>query len=708
MRALLVLPLLLAPIGASQDKSQIFVVADTLDLRELMDFWIATKNLNLQFEEGALQGPVKLRTNEGISLETLWAVTNRELVAKGLACVQVPGESNLSVVHLDKAAALARVEVDVAGAEAGYVRALFSLRRVEPSLASAAAKALLPEPEGKVTELQETKQLLLAGLKPQVLQALDLLAVLDGPQEGPVVLEHTLSLATPVAVQTAIEQVLPARAAVAGELKGKVLARPESNSVLIIAPPEEIPELEALINRFDRVQPTVTRHYVPRRFGLAESAKLVEDTVGVRARSRGPEAWRLVQDQLTGTLIITTAPEVHSEVEEVLERLNATPPEARFGLRSIPVKNRPVDELLKMLEGMLEEGSLPAAVDVAVPPEKEPVGTPPNPLPESQPKGGTGGRPEPVRWQEQLTLSADPSVNRILAVGERRLLDEVEALVHELDVHFPQVLIETLVLSLNENQTRDLGVELQSIGTSGDTSVLLASLFGLGSPNPASGVIPPATGTGGVGVVLDPGDFSAVVRSLETLNHGRSLTVPKVLVNNNADANLASVLQTPYTSTNASDTVATTSFGGTLDAGTTIQVRPQIAEGDRLILSYQVSLSSFVGESIDPAVPPPRQENTLQSVVTIPDGHTVVLGGLEVETLTDGVNQVPYLGSVPLLGKLFQSSSKTRTKNRFFVFLRCTVMRSEGFEDLKYVSRTELEEAELDEGWPVLEPLVIR
>jgi general secretion pathway protein D len=351
---------------------------------------------------------------------------------------------------------------------------------------------------------------------------------------------------------------------------------------------------------------------------------------------------------------------------------------------------------------MLNAGQLPVSDEKPVE-SGEPAKLEKAPL-----EGGTGGRPNPVRWQDQLTLSADPSVNRILAVGERRLLDEIEALVRELDVHFPQVLIETLILSLSESQARDLGVELQHIGTAGSTGVQLASLFGLGSPDPAAGLIPPASGTGGVGVVLDPGEFSAVVRALETLNEGRTLTVPKILVNNNETANLASVLQTPYTSTNASDTVATTSFGGTLDAGTTIDVQPQIADGDRLILSYQVSLSSFVGESVDPAVPPPRQENTLHSVVTIPDGHTVVVGGLEVETLSDGSNQVPVLGSLPFVGALFRSTSTTRTKNRFYVFLRCTVMRSDSFEDLKYVSRVDLDQAGIDDGWPVLEPLVMR
>jgi type II secretory pathway component GspD/PulD (secretin) len=504
---------------SQEEGARVFVAVETVDLGDLMDFWIATKNLNLQFEEGALEGPVKLRTSAGVTVETLWAITNRELVAKGLACIQVPGEENLSVVPLERAGVLARLETDLLQAEAGYVRTLYTLRHADPSFAAATAKAVLAEPEGKVTELEESKQLLVAGLKPQVLQALAVLVSIDVPKSPPAVVEHVLEYASPVAVQTAIEQVLPARAKVAGELKGKVIARPESGSVLVIAPHEELAEIEALIRRFDRVAPTVARTYIPRRFGLAETAKLVEDTVGATARKGGPDAWRVVQDALTGSLLVTATPEVHGEVEKVMQRLADAPMEARFGLRSIPVRHRAVEDLLGMLEDMLDAGQLPSSE--AGPPSDQaaPQGDAPIELEKPPLEGGTGGRVEPIRWQDQLTLSADPRVNRILAVGERRLLDEVEALVAELDVHFPQVLIETLVLSLNESQTRDLGVELQKIGTVGDAGVQLASLFDLGSPDPASGLIPPASGLGGVGVVFDPGEFSAVVRALVEAVH---------------------------------------------------------------------------------------------------------------------------------------------------------------------------------------------
>jgi type II secretory pathway component GspD/PulD (secretin) len=207
---------------------------------------------------------------------------------------------------------------------------------------------------------------------------------------------------------------------------------------------------------------------------------------------------------------------------------------------------------------------------------------------------------------------------------------------------------------------------------------------------------------------LDPGDFSAVVRALATVNDGRTVTIPKVLVNNNQTANLGSVVQSPYASTNASDTVATTSFGGTLDAGTQITVTPQIAEGDLLILNYQVSLSSFVGEAADPPLPPPRQENSLASIATVPDGFAVVVGGLELDTESDTVSKVPLLGDLPWLGVLFQNRSQTRSKSRFFVFLRCSVMRGATFEELRYLSDADLAAAGIDDGLPELEPRIIR
>jgi type IV pilus assembly protein PilQ len=184
--------------------------------------------------------------------------------------------------------------------------------------------------------------------------------------------------------------------------------------------------------------------------------------------------------------------------------------------------------------------------------------------------------------------------------------------------------------------------------------------------------------------------------------------MPKLLVTNNQQATLDSVLEQPFASTNASNTVTTTSFGGTKPAGTQITLKPQIAEGDHLLLDYNISLSAFVGAAANASLPPPRQENKVQSAATLPDGHTVVVGGIELNTEGKAVNQVPGLAQIPLLGELFKNRSNTNSRNRFYIFIRANILRHRSFEDLKYLSEVAAGHAAVDDGWPVVEPRVIR
>ena len=515
--------------------------------------------------------------------------------------VQAPGEDALGIVALGEAAKVARIEPDVAAARAGFVKAVKTLRYADPEKTAEPLRTVFTGEGSLVQPIQDARQILIAGAKPQVIEALDLIELIDTPTP-PAVEAVRIRNSTATAVAAVLERVTKAIETV-GKFKraGVALAEPTSGTILVVAPEAELEWWREQIERFDEVQPSVTRNYIPRRFSLAETAALVEEVV--RGPAEGAAGWRLVEDELTGTLVITATPTQHEEVARLLTRLESAEPDSRIALRAFPIRHRDVDEFLGLLESLLMDVPLPAAEKSEEPsaptPDAPALPAPPTP---------TGGRPVPEA--SDLSLSKDSGTNRILAVGPPRLLTELGRLIEELDVQHPQVLVETLIVTLSDSERRDLAVELQKIGTEDGTLWRLASLFGAGDLDPTNGVLPPAGGTGVEGVLLDPGSFSGVVRALETVNHGRTLNIPKVLVNNNQTANLDSLLQQPFATSNTSTNLATISFGGTLDAGTSVTVTPQITDGDQLLIEYTVSLSTFVGESADPTLPPPRQETS--------------------------------------------------------------------------------------------------
>ncbi|TAJ19325.1 MAG: hypothetical protein EPO68_06485, partial [Planctomycetota bacterium] len=81
---------------------------------------------------------------------------------------------------------------------------------------------------------------------------------------------------------------------------------------------------------------------------------------------------------------------------------------------------------------------------------------------------------------------------------------------------------------------------------------------------------------------------------------------------------------------------------------------------------------------------------------------------LEIQRTSEGSSQVPWLGDLPLVGAIFRSRGTESSKSRFFVFLRCSVMRAQNFEDLRWSSRADLKAAAIPNGWPTLSPRVMR
>ncbi len=727
-------------------------LAGELQLARLVDLCAARLSLNIDYESSKLQRTITLRLAGPVSDAELWQLMNRMLNRYSMTSIQTnPSRFPRAYTIVDLADARALSGTRDRSAEhfsgdrnehsienppmAGYSTLLIRIQYLTPDVAIRSIKPFLSNQGSEIVSIGNDGLVLLSDVEPRLQQAIAILQHID--IEGPPTTMRRIPLSHLTATQlaTTLTSLSASRNSLDESMRmriwGQVFADPDDRSIVVVAPQDELLYWESLIAEFDAAPERLSRTYTPRYFALNDVAALIQRTLeATQLNTSAATADRItiVEDALTSSLIVVATPRQHLEIASVLNRLNEAPAESRRPLRTFTIENRAVADVLEILReliegGVLENASQPLEQTFADTTDSrlQPTMATPNgrratdatarieaaqtDVSDEQSQTGVGRNQfgnAPSIW-----LTADKGTNTIIAIGEPRRLVQLEELINTLDVRQAQVMIEAMIVVLNDGQSLDLGVELQKFEVFGSTELNLSSLFGLSTIGD-DGMPTLNSPRGGTAIVLNPGDFSVVIRALQTVSHGRILNIPKVLVNNNEQATLESVLQEPFLSTNASDTVATTSFGGTADAGTTIAVKPQIAEGDFLILEYTASLSTFVGESADPSIPPPKQQNSLSSVATIPDGYVIMAGGLEVTSEGDSVSKVPFLGDIPGLGALFQTTSKSASTSRFYVFIRPTIMRNTEFETLKYVSAQDARNAVIESGWPIVKPQIMR
>ncbi len=659
-----------------------------VDLPRLIDLLSAETGIPIDYDPALIRGTVTVRADAGVERQAMKPLVLELLAARGFAVVA--GESgHLRVVK----AAEAKQHAAILEAPSGeYCAILVRAMQLDARALADSIKPLLSN-AGDATVLGTSGLIRLSDHGPRLISVLDLLPSIDvrGPLE---VVEIPVNASTADTVVSAVGLIVAKESAITGtELPGEIVAAPGDHAVLVIAPPSATREWTDLVRRVDKPRTRDRRWYTVDGHDLNAVATLITETVGADAAD--PTFVEVVVDELTQSLSIVATPEDHARVDSLVTRLGEAAEASPRVVRAFSLKNRGVDDLLQVLEELISAGALgDVAAKVAI-----------------DPTTATSSNSAGTADQYILGLTADESTNSLIAVGPSRLLAQLGDLITQLDTRQPQVMVEALLVSLSDGESLDFGVELERLEVSGGTFFKLSSLFGLSSG--AGGGITDVgrsveDGTGFTGLVLDPGEFSVVVRALQTISDGKGVRRPKLLVNNNESASFDSINEQPFTSVNASQTVTTTSFGGFEPAGTQITVTPQIANGDHLVLEYTLSLSTFVGESATEGIPPARQQNNLQSVATIPDGFTIILGGFEETTEGEAVSQIPLVGSIPIIGELFKNRSSSESRSRFYAFVTARVLRNEGFESLKYTSDLDLEDAGVDDDWPEVRPSIIR
>lgn len=246
-----------------------------------------------------------------------------------------------------------------------------------------------------------------------------------------------------------------------------------------------------------------------------------------------------------------------------------------------------------------------------------------------------------------------------------------------------QVLIDVQILTVTMRDSQSTGIDwsqlfaLQDLSISGDfvlpknvsTYTATGNLGDIQTADAGAGLLQINTGTL---------SLKEVIKFLKTQGDVNSISNPKVLTLNNQPALITVGTEIFYKLTSSQTTTATsttTSEDETIQsvfAGVLLDITPEISDDKTITLKINPSLSettSAISSSELRTYPPNLTRRQLASVVTVKDGNRIILGGLINNKNTTDTNQVPVLGSIPILGYLFKRDESVKTTEELIIII---------------------------------------
>jgi general secretion pathway protein D len=320
-----------------------------------------------------------------------------------------------------------------------------------------------------------------------------------------------------------------------------------------------------------------------------------------------------------------------------------------------------------------------------------------------------------LQLRGNVLVTPERNTNSLIITTSPENAEAVRKLVSELDVETKQVLMEAIVAEVSLDKTTKFGIDY---------------LF-KDSHNMLEGIFPVLPSTGAIGVdalaaglraTIIRGNVQGVVTALAQDQKINILSTPRIFTANNQQAEIEVTDRLPYLSG------TTVGFGGQtqtsvdfISVGLILNVTPRItADGMVTVDVYQEDSNLVEFRNVgNNAQAPLTTQRVTDTSVTLKDGDTLVLSGLQKNSRTNSKNKIPLLGDLPVLGNLFRSTTKQNQKTELVVFLTPRVLnnadeaRSVGQQELKRIqkripdAKTRLPELPKPEGEPSvpLDPL---
>jgi type IV pilus assembly protein PilQ len=291
-------------------------------------------------------------------------------------------------------------------------------------------------------------------------------------------------------------------------------------------------------------------------------------------------------------------------------------------------------------------------------------------------------------------IFSDDRSNQLVIRDIPSVIPTIDNLIRQLDRKSQQVEIEARVVQASRSFSQDIGVQWGFGGTTtngrtifgGNPSVGVSPITtGPSLPQPPLITTPIGSGSGGSGpgipfnVNLPAGaptsgfyfgnrsaNFAVdvFISAAEAKGVGKLLSKPKVITQNNEKATVKQGTKVPIQTT-----INNTISVQYIDAVLKLEVTPQITAEGTVFMDVLVE-----NTQIDNGIPrvsgiPALDTQSAETKVLVADGGTVVIGGIIVSQQQTSINEVPIVGSLPVIGYLFREKLVTITSSELLFFL---------------------------------------
>ena len=297
--------------------------------------------------------------------------------------------------------------------------------------------------------------------------------------------------------------------------------------------------------------------------------------------------------------------------------------------------------------------------------------------------------------EKSTNISFHKETNALIISAQPDIMESLQSVIAQLDIRRAQVLVEALIVELSDTLAKDLGVQYLFSGD-GENQPVAIQNFGNQNPdlisivgseanqdsnlsaNAATSLLNIQGLAIGVGKMKDDGEsFAAILNLVSQDANSNILSTPSVMTMDNEISSIIVGQEIPVTTGETLSANNSNPFRSVnrQEIGVKLEVKPQINEGNAVKMEINQEVSSVFGPITSTSTDLITNKRQIQTTVMVETGETIVLGGLIDDDVQESEKKVPVLGNIPLVGRLFKSTSTSRTKRNLIVFLRPTIVR---------------------------------